>query len=67
MHSSNHTEHYLDKLYSHAQNKTALEPNVLIGGKNWNTSVIGHKQGTVGFPKAQTTAKVNCKLVSQYQ
>ena len=32
----------------------------------WNTSVTGHKRGTIGCLTPAQTAKVNCKLRSQY-
>jgi len=33
---------------------------------NWNTSVTGHKQSTVGFSLRKPTAKVNCMLHSHW-
>jgi len=33
---------------------------------NWNTSVTGHKQSTVGSSLCKPTAKVNCKLHSHW-
>jgi hypothetical protein len=35
-------------------------------GDQTKVEYIGYKQGTVGFPQTQTTAKVNRKLLSQY-
>ena len=36
---------------------------------NWNVSINGYKQGSVGFPqqKKKTSARVTWKLLSQYQ
>ena len=64
MHGSNHTEHCkINCIISHAQNTTALQPNVCFSGKHLHR----HIQGRFGFPPAQTTSKVNFKLLSQYQ
>jgi hypothetical protein len=53
-------------IISHAQNTPAFQPNHIF---DWNTSVTSHKQETVIFHhrKKKKTAKINCRLLSQYQ
>ena len=46
---------------THTQNTTAFQPSLFC---NLKMRVTGHTQGSVGSP-VQTTAKVNCKLLSQ--
>jgi hypothetical protein len=48
---------------THTQNTTAFQSSLFC---NLKMRVTGHAQGSVGSP-AQTTAKVNCKLLSQCQ
>jgi len=45
---------------THTQNTTAFEPRLFL---NLKMRVTGHTQGSIGSP-IQTTAKVNCKLLS---
>jgi hypothetical protein len=60
MHGSNHIVHCkINCINSHAQNTTALRLS--------ECPLARHKQGRFGFPPAQTTAKVNFRLLCQYQ
>jgi hypothetical protein len=59
-----HKAKLINKLInSHAQNTTALKPNLFLTGKNINRLLVT-KNGGRFFP-VKTTAKVNCKLHSQ--
>ena len=63
-HSSNYTEHY-EKIYcfiSHAQNTTALQPNVFLTGTHL---LLVTNKVWLPFP-TQTAVKVNWTLHSQY-
>jgi len=59
MHSSNHTEHYRKWLYHLTCTKHDCTSGRWIF--NWNTSINGHKQGTVAFaqrkPQSRSTVK----------
>ena len=57
--TQNNTEHV--SFHTH---KTQLHFSLMYC--NWNTSVTGHKQSTVGFSQRKSAAKVNCKLHSHW-
>ena len=63
MRSLTHTEHHKTNcIILHSQNTTALQPNVFLSGMN--QLLVTNKEVSAFLP-AQTTAKVNFKLLSQ--
>ena len=64
MHRSNHTEHCRKEL--HHLTRTEHDSTSVQYTFKWNTSVTGHKQVSFAFPQIKMSAKVKCKLRSQY-